>query len=118
MQPRSVRKELETRRRVLSGKILSTMESTRGQENGREIFKDPYGNAALTLDGEIAVSMVERRAEMLEQVDSALEDIEAGRYGICHDCGNEIVAARLRVVPFATRCVSCQATHEKVRRAA
>src|SRR5437016_11843315 len=78
MQPRSVRKELETRRRVLSGKILSTMESTRGQENGREIFKDPYGNAALTLDGEIAVSMVERRAEMLEQVDSALADIDAG----------------------------------------
>ena len=118
MQPRSVRKELETRRKVLSGKILSTMESTRGQENGREIFKDPYGNAGLMLDDEIAASMVERRVAMLEQVDRALEDIEAGRYGICHDCSEEIAPARLRVVPFATRCVSCQAAHEKFRRAA
>jgi len=102
----------------LSGKILSTMESTRGQENGREIFKDPYGNAALTLDYEIAATVVERRAQMLEELNSALDDIEQGRYGICHDCGEEIAQARLRVMPFATRCVNCQTAHEQVRRAA
>jgi RNA polymerase-binding transcription factor DksA len=79
MQPRSVRKDLESRRKALSGKILSTMETTRGQQNGREVFKDPYGSATLTLDDEIAASVIERRAQMLEQVDSALDDIEEGR---------------------------------------
>jgi DnaK suppressor protein len=118
MQPRTVRKELESRRKFLSGKILSTMESTRGQQNGREIFKDPYGSAALTLDDEIAATVVERRAEMLEELNSALDDIEQGRYGICHDCGEEIAQARLRVMPFATRCVNCQTAHENLRRAA
>ena len=118
MQPRTVRKELESRRKVLSGKILSTMESTRGQQNGREIFKDPYGSAALTLDDEIAATVVERRAQMLEELNSALDDIDEGKYGTCRDCGEEIAPARLRVMPFATRCVSCQTAHEKVRKAA
>jgi DnaK suppressor protein len=118
MQPRTVRKDLESRRKLLSGKILSTMESTRGQQNSREIFKDPYGSAALMLDDEIAATVVERRAEMLEELNSALDDIEQGRYGICHDCGAEIAPARLRVMPFATRCVSCQTAREKGRRAA
>ena len=118
MKPRSVRKELEDRRKSLSSKIQSTMESSRGQQNGREIFKDPYGNAALTLDGEIAAAVVERRAQLLEQLESALDDIEDGKYGTCRDCGAEIAPARLRVMPFATRCVQCQSALESVRRAA
>ena len=118
MSPRSVRKELETRRKTLSSKILSTMESTRGHQNGREIFKDPYGNAGLTLDEEINAAVVERRAQLLEQLESALDDIDEGKYGTCRDCGEEIAEARLRVMPFATRCVKCQTALENVRRAA
>ena len=122
MKARSVRKELEKeleiRRRSLSSQIQSTMESARGQENGREIFKDPYGNAALTLDGEIAAAVVERRAQLLEQLESALDDIDDGKYGTCRDCGEAIAEARMRVMPFATRCVQCQSALETVRRAA
>lgn len=38
--------------------------------------------------------------------------------GICADCGEEIPAARRRALPSATRCVECQAWHERVVRAA
>jgi DnaK suppressor protein len=114
MSPRSVRRELESKRRLLTGKIASSMESTRRQQNGREVFKDPYGNAALTLDDEIAAAVVERRARILEQLDAALQDIEEGHYGICQDCGSKIAEARLRVMPFATRCVKCQTIFEQV----
>jgi DnaK suppressor protein len=117
MSSRSVRRELESTRRRLSGKIASTMESTRRQQNGREVFKDPFGNAALTLDDEIAATVVERRARILRQLDSALEDLQKGRYGVCHDCGSKIAEARLRVMPSATRCVRCQTTAEQAKAA-
>jgi DnaK suppressor protein len=48
----------------------------------------------------------------------ALEDINAGRYGICRECGEPIAKARLKVMPFATRCVACQARQEGLDRAA
>lgn len=62
--------------------------------------------------------MVDRRARELAQIDRALEDLEAGRYGTCRDCEEPISEKRLKVMPFATRCVACQAREEDVRRAA
>jgi DnaK suppressor protein len=36
-----------------------------------------------------------------------------GGYGFCEDCGEAISAERLEFLPEATRCVSCQAQHER-----
>ncbi len=47
---------------------------------------------------EDALRAAERRAE--------------GVYGACEDCGGEIGAERLAVLPAATRCVRCQAASE------
>ena len=32
--------------------------------------------------------------------------------GVCVDCGRQIAAARLAVMPYASRCVRCQENHE------
>ncbi len=45
--------------------------------------------------------------ESLTEVDDALARIEAGSYGRCERCGNEISAARLEAMPMARRCVDC-----------
>jgi len=115
---RSMKRELERKRLALTSAIHTSMDSTRETDHFRELAKDPYGSASLTHDEEIAAAVVDRRARELEQVNSALEDLEAGRYGVCRDCGDPIGEARLRVLPFATRCVACQAQLETVRRAA
>jgi phage/conjugal plasmid C-4 type zinc finger TraR family protein len=88
------------------------MDSTRDADQRRDMFKDPYGSASLTHDDEVAAAVVERRARELDEVNRALEDIDAGRYGVCRDCGGDIPPARLKVMPFAIRCVACQARHE------
>lgn len=44
----------------------------------------------------------------LRQVNNALERVEAGKYGICEFCGQEIPEARLTVYPEATACVKCE----------
>jgi DnaK suppressor protein len=54
-----------------------------------------------------------RQAErQLQQVQSALGRIEAGTYGICLRCEEEIAPARLAVKPEATLCRRCQGGSE------
>ena len=43
----------------------------------------------------------------IRDVQSALERISAGTYGICDSCGEDISAQRLSVLPQATSCVNC-----------
>jgi RNA polymerase-binding transcription factor DksA len=40
-------------------------------------------------------------------IDIALKKIENGSYGICDVCGEEIPAARLNAIPYASTCVKC-----------
>ena len=54
-----------------------------------------------------------RDVEELRDIDAALERIEAGEYGQCEQCGNDIGHARLEVQPTATRCIECQSQFEK-----
>jgi DnaK suppressor protein len=114
---RSIRHDLEEQRSALSSSIKSAG-TTRDTDHGREVVKDPYGAASLTHDDEIAFAVADQRARQLEEVTRALEDIDAGRYGICRECGEPIAKARLKVMPFATRCVACQARSEGLERAA
>jgi RNA polymerase-binding transcription factor DksA len=49
----------------------------------------------------------------LAEVDAALARMRGGDYGLCTDCGEPIVAARLIAYPTALRCIGCQSTYEK-----
>jgi RNA polymerase-binding transcription factor DksA len=60
---------------------------------------------ALTIDDNLAVA--ENEAEILEQVEQALERIEAGKFGVCQRCGAAIDPQRLRAIPYAPHCVRC-----------
>ena len=45
--------------------------------------------------------------QTLRLIDAALKRIEAGTYGICSECGEEIPAARLKALPYVTTCINC-----------
>ena len=49
---------------------------------------------------------VEGRME-LNQIQHALERLDAGEYGSCIDCGNAISEQRLEAIPFAEKCIKC-----------
>ena len=49
---------------------------------------------------------------LLGQVEGALERFEPGTYGLCEQCGREIDPARLKALPYATLCLSCQQRRE------
>jgi DnaK suppressor protein len=43
----------------------------------------------------------------LRAIDLALEMIDKGEYGYCHECGNPIASKRLEAIPGVTTCVLC-----------
>ncbi len=64
---------------------------------------------------EVSILLSARDKEKLLAVDEALEKIGEGTYGKCGECGDEIGAGRLKVMPLAKSCVSCQSQIEKER---
>ena len=57
---------------------------------------------------EADVSLATSEGARLRDVDAALERIKAGTFGKCATCGREISEARLRAVPSALYCASCE----------
>ncbi len=43
--------------------------------------------------------------------EAALARLDAGSYGRCAECGNDIAAARLEALPWTAYCVQCAANH-------
>jgi len=59
-------------------------------------------------------AFLSRNVQMhLTDVNDALTRIDEGVYGRCVDCGEEIAPERLGALPWARRCISCQAIMEK-----
>jgi len=113
---RAMKSELEKRHRSLR-RAIDRSRGARDANVDLEASKDPFGAASITHDRELAAAVVERRIRELREVTQALETIESGRYGICRACGEPIPRARLKVLPFAIRCVPCQAKFERAEAA-
>ncbi len=58
-------------------------------------------------------TLISRETRVLKELEVALERVQTGSYGKCQACDATIPLARLKVVPFATLCVKCQAESEK-----
>ena len=68
----------------------------------------PADAASDTFEREKNLALDQNTNDLIENIDRAMEKIEAGNYGICDRCGNEISKARLEVIPYAAFCVECQ----------
>ncbi len=63
-------------------------------------------------EGGADVALLEMLDQTVRQIDAAVERLHLGAYGRCAVCAEPIPLARLRAVPFATRCVPCQSRRE------
>lgn len=50
--------------------------------------------------------------DQILKVESALKRIADNTYGICADCGEHILFERLKVLPYASHCIKCEALRE------
>jgi len=58
-------------------------------------------------------TLITRETAAVKELDAALERIEDASYGKCEACDDDIPAARLQALPFATLCIKCQTEAEK-----
>lgn len=109
-----LRKNLLARRQEVMKEVDELLANRMSDEYQRRVDSAPdLGDQAL-LDTERVrdISILEMRNRMREQIDEALAKLEEGSYGLCADCHVEISERRLHTVPFARRCVECQAKQE------
>lgn len=68
--------------------------------------------ASATLGREIDYTLGENSEAVLAEIDAALGRIEAGTYGICTNCGQQIPIERLEAYPWASLCIDCKRRDE------
>jgi len=61
--------------------------------------------ATATLNREIDYTLTENSAQVLSEIEAALERIENGSYGTCAKCGRDIAPERLEAHPWASLCI-------------
>jgi RNA polymerase-binding transcription factor len=94
-------------RQALAGD-LSLLKELRQQNSGDVI------DAALdTAQDEISSQLAEVESRELTSIETALERMRKGDYGLCESCGEAIPLARLQALPYATTCIQCQREAEK-----
>jgi DnaK suppressor protein len=54
-----------------------------------------------------------REKTFLEKIDRALQKIEAGEFGVCEECNEEISVKRLEARPETTLCIRCKEDQER-----
>ena len=81
----------------------------------REVL-DEGESAEADAQEEMEFALIEMKAETLTKIMLALQRLEQGSYGSCLECGKDIPEARLRALPFAVRCRSCEEGCETAQR--
>jgi RNA polymerase-binding transcription factor len=85
------------------------------REDSQPVPGDEMDVAWSSTDMERSASLIERLEERVRSIDQAFARVDAGTYGICEECGDEIAVERLRVLPFAALCVDCQSKRKEIR---
>ena len=81
-----------------------------GRRDGITIERVPdvLDEVQFAAERELTTRGLERESRLLRNVRSALDRIAEGAYGTCLHCEDEISEKRLRAVPWAPLCISCQ----------
>lgn len=73
-----------------------------------EPLPQDFAKQAIELENdETMVALEQELHEQEREVERALARLEAGSYGLCTQCGEEIQQARLQALPAAALCIDC-----------
>jgi RNA polymerase-binding transcription factor DksA len=98
-----MRKKLEAERKLVEAKISKLLEPEVDEDNPD---MDDIGHDAT--EDILQESLLAVHKEILERIDSAIERIDGGSYGVCLKCGKEISEDDLDKEPWAEHCRVCK----------
>ena len=112
-----LRRLLEERRLEIIGEVQHKMRDVRSGDVAisRQGVRDEAESSEAEIQDDIEFALLQMKAETLKKIGKALARLEEGSYGDCYECGEEITEQRLRALPFAVRCKSCEESSEVAR---
>jgi RNA polymerase-binding protein DksA len=98
----AIRSQLESRLRELRERVGQIQRDLGGVRH-----PDSEERAAELENDEVLERLDERGLREILAIENALRRIEAGTYGVCARCGEEIDPRRLAALPGAELCLKC-----------
>jgi len=115
------KKDIEYFRELLANRLedlLAQADNTvSGMTAPKENFPDPTDRATLESDRNFMLRIRDREHKLIKKIKKALERIEAGTFGVCESCGEEIDMKRLKARPVTTQCIECKTKEEAFEKA-
>lgn len=107
----ALRTQLDDERVLVHRRIAAlTRDFGRIVEASRDIATDdehdPEGQT-IAFERAQLITLIGQAQRHLDELDRALERLDAGGYGDCESCGIRIAGARLAVRPATTQCIRC-----------
>jgi DnaK suppressor protein len=113
---RDLRRLLSERRQAMQDDVQSRIRS--GRSDRAVDVGDALDHSDGNVQGDLELALLQMRAATLIRIDEALVRLDAGKYGSCFECTEEISEQRLRALPFAVRCRTCEERREQDQRQA
>jgi DnaK suppressor protein len=98
----------DTFRKTLKTRQTELQAANKTQPIEVETASDDLDRIQLTTERDYAIGSLERNFIRLRAVTAALHRLDAGTFGICGNCEEEITPKRLAAVPWALLCIVCQ----------
>jgi DnaK suppressor protein len=102
---------LESRRDQIK-KNIEDVNCELNQLNSLEL-NDEGDHASVNNNSMVESAIVSQQKQELQEIEVTLGKIEAGEYGVCEMCEDEIGFQRLKVKPHAIYCIDCREIVEK-----
>jgi len=69
--------------------------------------------ASAAADQAFKMQIRSRESRLIRKIQSALERLDTGEFGICESCGEDIAFRRLEARPVTTKCIDCKIEEER-----
>jgi DnaK suppressor protein len=104
---------LQMRQHELDRRIALHQGGGSRAEHAREVLQQDGDDAPQRdADREVDLARADRDVEELVAVSAALARVHEPRFGRCHACDAAIPFDRLKLEPWAVRCVACESERE------
>ena len=107
----AAKEELERLRREVLREVQATSEASRQLDT--EDVPDIGDMSTRSYDRDVLYNISEVQRQKIRDIDTALDLLEQGEYGICVRCSEEIAPKRLEVRPFSRYCIDCKTEVER-----
>jgi len=108
-----LRRMLNERQRQLQDDVQSRIRD--GRSGRPKEVSDDLEHSDIAIQRDLELALLQMKSETLTRVQEALVRLDAGDYGFCRECQEEISERRLEALPFAVRCQACEEKREQDR---